>query len=174
MKILLAFHETDQRLFRGINRHFKNKILNTFFQVITHTGGARITITSILLLIILTDGPLMNVAVSSAIALALSHLPVQIMKKWYPRKRPYIILKDTFFPANPLKDHSFPSGHSTAIFSLVVPFIFFMPVLAIFLVPLAILVGISRVYLGLHFPTDVLVGAFLGTTAGFLSYFSMF
>jgi undecaprenyl-diphosphatase len=170
MKILLAFYETDQWLFRGINSHFKNKILNPFFRMITHTGGARITISSILLMILFSGGQLRSAAVASFAALTISHLPVHFIKKLYPRKRPYIILENTFFPANPLEDHSFPSGHTTAIFSSVLPFILLMPVLAAFLIPLAILVGISRVYLGLHYPSDVLVGALLGTTAGLLSY----
>lgn len=170
MKILLAFHDTDQRIFRGINRHFQNKQLNIFFRTFTHVGGARFTISSILLLIIFSGGQLRQTAVSSAAALALSHLPVHFIKKLYPRKRPYINLENTFFPANPLEDHSFPSGHTTAIFSLVLPFVLLMPALSAVMIPLAVLVGISRVYLGLHYPTDIFVGALLGTAAGILSY----
>lgn len=170
MKLLLAFYQTDQRIFRGINRHYQNRILNAFFRTITHIGGARFTIFSTVLLILFTGGQLKQAAVSSAVALALSHLPVHFIKKWYPRKRPYIILENTFFPSNPLQDHSFPSGHTTAIFSLVLPFILFMPVLSAALLPLAGMVAVSRVYLGLHYPTDILVGALLGTTAGILSY----
>jgi undecaprenyl-diphosphatase len=170
MKLLLAFYETDCRLFRGINRHFQNKILNHFFQIVTHGGGARFTILSILLMIACAGGHLRLVSVSSAVALALSHLPVHCLKKWYPRKRPYIFLEDTYFPANPLQDHSFPSGHTTAIFSLIIPFVLWIPSLSAALIPLAILVGISRVYLGLHYPTDVIAGSLLGTATGVLSY----
>ncbi|MCM3124301.1 phosphatase PAP2 family protein [Mesobacillus sp. AQ2] len=170
MKLLLVFYQTDQRIFRGINRHYQNKFLNAFFRTITHAGGARFTISSILLLVLFLNGPIRQAAFASAAALALSHLPVHFIKKWYPRKRPYIILENAFFPSNPLQDHSFPSGHTTAIFSLVLPFILFMPVLSAALVPLACMVALSRVYLGLHYPTDILVGALLGTTAGILSY----
>jgi undecaprenyl-diphosphatase len=170
MKLLLVFYETDRRIFRGINRHFQNRLLNAFFRSVTHAGGARFTISAVLLLILLSEGELRQTAISSAIALALSHLPVHLIKKWYPRKRPYIILENTFFPANPLEDHSFPSGHTTAIFSLVLPFILFMPALAVVLLPLAAIVALSRVYLGLHYPTDIFVGSLLGTAAGILSY----
>ncbi|WLR54498.1 phosphatase PAP2 family protein [Mesobacillus subterraneus] len=170
MKLLLVFYQTDQWIFRGINRHYHNRLLNAFFRNITHAGGARFTISAILLMIFLSAGELRQTAVASAIALTLSHLPVHLMKKWYPRKRPYISLENAFFPANPLEDHSFPSGHTTAIFSLVLPFVIYAPALAAVLLPLAVTVAISRVYLGLHYPTDIFAGSLLGSVAGILSY----
>lgn len=170
MKLLLAFYQTDQRIFRGINRHYQNRLFNAFFRTITHAGGARFTITAVLLLILLSEGNLRQTAFASAAALALSHLPVHLIKKWYPRKRPYISLENTFFPANPLEDHSFPSGHTTAIFSLALPFMLFMPVLTAVLLPLSAFVALSRVYLGLHYPTDIFVGSLLGSAAGIFTY----
>ncbi|WP_226646000.1 phosphatase PAP2 family protein [Mesobacillus subterraneus] len=170
MKRLLAFYQTDQRIFRGINRHYHNRLLNVFFRSVTHMGGARFTISAILMIISLSESELRQTAVASAAALAISHLPVHLIKKWYPRKRPYISLEDAFFPANPLEDHSFPSGHTTAIFSLVMPFMLFMPALTVVLLPLAASVAISRVYLGLHYPTDIFVGFLLGSAAGMISY----
>ncbi len=77
----------------------------------------------------------------------------------------------TKYPINPLKDHSFPSGHTTAIFSVVVPLLLYMPVLTIILAPIALSVGISRIYLGLHYPSDVLAGLCLGTLTGIISYY---
>lgn len=65
-------------------------------------------------------GSLHGAAIASAIALALSHIPVQILKRWYPRKRPYLTIQDAKYPLHPLTDHSFPSGHTTAIFSFIV------------------------------------------------------
>lgn len=169
-KMLKQFTEADQKLFRNVNQLFERKYLNVFFRNITHCGGATFTISSLLLLIIFTSGPIRFVALASAISLAVSHMPVAVLKKMYPRKRPYLVLDEINVTDKPLKDHSFPSGHTTAIFSVVVPFILYDPFLAIVLVPLAVSVGVSRMYLGLHYPSDVLAGIALGNATGILAY----
>ena len=116
------------------------------------------------------SGTLHQAAIATAISLAISHIPVQILKRWYPRKRPYLTIQDAKYPVHPLQDHSFPSGHTTAVFSVFIPFICYNPNLLIFLLPLALCVGISRIYLGLHYPSDVFVGMCLGTCSGIISF----
>ncbi|HEV7631790.1 MAG TPA: phosphatase PAP2 family protein, partial [Steroidobacteraceae bacterium] len=64
--------------------------------------------------------------------------------------------------AVPLDRFSFPSGHTlhAVSFTLIASMAF--PLLALLLVPLALLIALSRVVLGLHYPSDVLAGALLG------------
>lgn len=170
-KLLTNMYDFDCKLFRSVNRHFDHKILNFYFRTITHLGGAITTIAVCLIMFSFTKGLVQATSIASGAALLISHLPVTLVKKLYPRNRPYLTLLEAKVTANPLRDHSFPSGHTTAIFSVIIPFILLMPSLVLFLIPLAISVGLSRMYLGLHYPSDVIVGCILGTSSGFISYF---
>ncbi|MBS2970135.1 phosphatase PAP2 family protein [Metabacillus sp. KIGAM252] len=169
-KLIANMYDFECKLFRSVNRHFDRKFLNLYFRNITHVGGATLTILVCLAMILFAQGPVKWVAIASAASLALSHIPVAMVKKMYPRKRPYISLLETKVPANPLEDHSFPSGHTTAIFSVIIPFLLFMPSLALILIPLGISVGLSRIYLGLHYPSDVLAGCLLGTSTSIMTF----
>ena len=64
----------------------------------------------------------------------------------------------------PLDRYSFPSGHTLHAVSFTTIALAHFPELAIVLVPFALLVAVSRVVLGLHYPTDVAAGAVLGAT----------
>jgi len=171
MKLIYDLYEFECRLFHKINRHFNKGILNLFFRNGTHMGGATFLITCLFLLLILMNGQYRITVISCMISLTISHIPVHFVKKIYPRKRPYIALKHAHFPNNALKDYSFPSGHTTAIFSVVTPFVLMEPSLALILLPLAFFVGLSRIYLGLHYPSDVMAGGMLGIIGGCISYY---
>jgi undecaprenyl-diphosphatase len=170
-RLLYSFYDFECRIFKEVNRHFDKKTLNLFFRTITHIGGAVFTIMTTLLLLILLSEQAKWAAIASALSLTLSHLPVHFIKKMYPRKRPYMTLDSIRIPANPLQDHSFPSGHTTAIFSVITPFVLFLPELSIVLIPVGLCVGISRIYLGLHYPSDVIAGGILGSSVGTVCFY---
>ena len=162
-------YEQECTVFRFVNLKCHSRYLTSFLGLVTHAGGARATIFSTLLLCLFLQDSYRLWAFQSAIALTASHLPVQLIKKFYPRHRPYLSIPETKMLVYPLKDHSFPSGHTTAIFSVLTPFILHVPALSIPLTALACLVGLSRIYLGHHYPSDVLVGVILGVGSGVLA-----
>jgi undecaprenyl-diphosphatase len=86
--------------------------------------------------------------------------------------RPPDLLKDVqlvfAFNAADIHSRSWPSGHTTLAFALVVPFALMRPRAAPLLV-VPFLVGLSRIYVGAHFPSDVLAGAVIGSASGVLS-----
>lgn len=158
---MVGIYNFECRIFLGMNRLFHQKTLNRYFRSSTHLGGAMCTISD--------SGSVRTAGMASALALLVSHLQVMLIKKLYPRKRPYLTLKETQVLQNPLKDHSFPSGHTTAVFSVITPLMIFFPILALLLIPVGVSVGLSRIYLGLHYPSDVLAGTALGISVGTLS-----
>lgn len=159
----LQHHET--RMFRFVNQRIQHFFLDHIFNTITHLGGATATIVTSLCFALFGRGSLWAAGIQALIALTVSHLPVAVIKKKYPRLRPYLVLPQTIICKNPLTDHSFPSGHTTAIFSLIIPFVAAFPLMGLILLPLAFLVGLSRIYLGLHYPSDCLAGCVIGTVA---------
>lgn len=166
--MLSMMYDFECRLFRYVNKGFHIKPLNLYFRLVTHLGSAFFTIFTSLCLLLFMPEQHKNVAIYSAGALVISHLPVAIIKKWYPRKRPYLVLENTSVTSNPLKDYSFPSGHTTACFSIIVPIILSFPTTALVLIPLAVSVAMSRIVLGLHYPSDVAAGIILGSATALL------
>jgi len=79
------------------------------------------------------------------------------------RERPYISLEGIVPGAKPLDRYSFPSGHTLHAFSFSILAVAGYPELAWVCVPLTMLIALSRVMLGLHYPSDVVAGALLGS-----------
>jgi undecaprenyl-diphosphatase len=109
------------------------------------------------------------------IHMALAGLSGTLLYKWLKgktlRPRPYEVHQDIWLTGTPLDKFSFPSGHTlhAVVFSLVA--IGYYPALAIIVVPFAVIVGLSRVVLGLHYPSDVIAGAVIGATIARASFF---
>lgn len=169
VKWVHQLYQFECDVYLSINHRFDRKHLNLFFRQITHFGGATFTICCTVLFLLFFAFPVKLWGFEMAFSLTASHLFVVLMKKVYPRSRPYLLLTDAKVVDNPLTDHSFPSGHTTAIFSIITPLIIHLPMLGIILYPLAFCVGLSRIFLGLHYPSDVLAGATVGTLFGLLA-----
>ncbi|MEM6453638.1 MAG: phosphatase PAP2 family protein [Acidobacteriota bacterium] len=88
------------------------------------------------------------------------------MKHRFARERPYITHRaHGLLPHEwPMDRYSFPSGHTLHSWAFSVVLIAAFPVTAWWLVPFTLLVGPSRVVLGLHHPTDIAAGALIGVS----------
>jgi undecaprenyl-diphosphatase len=95
--------------------------------------------------------------------LIISHLLVQAMKRTVGRGRPSRV-HDLAVIREPDR-FSFPSGHATASLAVALSYAVAFPLLAEPLVLLALLVGYSRVRLGVHYPSDVLAGQLLAAVS---------
>ena len=94
-----------------------------------------------------------------------------IIKNLVARPRPYWIDESITLLIPGLSDYSFPSGHTLASFEAAIMIFLFNKKWGIPAIILSVLIGISRLYLFVHFPTDVLAGAILGTIISLTVYY---
>lgn len=85
-----------------------------------------------------------------------------VLKHLIARPRPYHVLAMTHTIGPLASGYSFPSGHATASFALAVAVCFAWPKLKGLPLLLALAIGLSRIVVGMHYPSDVLGGAVLG------------
>lgn len=109
---------------------------------------------------------------SLILAVALSYALVNVgLKPWVARMRPNFAIPQTILWGGALDDFSFPSGHATSSFAAAYVLGKKRKRLRLLLYLLAALISFSRVYLGFHYPSDVIVGAVLGVLIGKISIF---
>ena len=133
---------------------------------LTHLGGVWGSITLALCATWLPGGSV-SLAWRALLVLGVSHAVVQIIKRRAVRERPNKRLLWDACIAVP-DPFSFPSGHACAIMAVAYVISMALPVLAWVLLPVAMLVGASRVVLGVHYPGDVLVGQSLAIATAHL------
>ncbi len=80
------------------------------------------------------------------------------------RPRPYQVHQVIVLGERPLDHFSFPSGHTLHAVMVTITLGYIQPILLILMLPFTVLVALSRMVLGLHYPSDVIVGATIGTT----------
>jgi membrane-associated phospholipid phosphatase len=99
-------------------------------------------------------------------------LLLELVKFIFHRSRPFIRITQTRIIGRQAIGRSFPSGHTSQVFLLAALFTqhFHLAVWVVFLLyAAAVLVGITRMYVGAHYPRDVLAGAILGSVWGLLA-----
>lgn len=93
-----------------------------------------------------------------------------ILKNLIARQRPCWIDESVKLIIETPKDFSFPSGHTFSSFAASLSIFMYHKKLGISAFILAVLIAFSRLYLFVHFPTDIIGGIILGITASYVSY----
>ena len=94
------------------------------------------------------------------------------MKQFAGRQRPCHIQPHCWAKLLPPDQFSFPSGHTMTAFAVAVPLSLSYPPFAIGLLFCALSIAMSRILLGMHFLSDVVAAALIGTGLGYAGYFA--
>ena len=140
----------------------------SFWTTVTHLGRARASICACLLSLAIPSVTVL-IAWRALLLLGLSHAVVQVVKRFAGRERPTASLSYQALVAVPDR-FSFPSGHACAAMAVAVAYAWAFPALALPLLLLALIVGASRVMLGVHYPGDVAVGQAIALGCGYVMF----
>ncbi|SCY30218.1 phosphatase PAP2 family protein [Alkaliphilus peptidifermentans] len=155
----------DISLFYLFNRKIHCDFLDFLMKNITHLGSTTFTTLLSLFLFFYPKEEVRLIGTKMMISLLTTVLIVQFIKRTVNRPRPYITFSD-IIPINPPNcSYSFPSGHTCAAFSMAIILSKNFPPHSLVFITLAIMVGLSRIYLGVHYPTDTIIGATLAFIA---------
>jgi undecaprenyl-diphosphatase len=103
-----------------------------------------------------------------AVALADS-VSYRLVKQHVQRERPERVMPNVQLKTHSHSGDSFPSIHTSNIFAAAVVLRYMYPALRSFVFIIAFLIGYSRIYVGVHFPLDVVGGAIIGYFCGFFT-----
>lgn len=164
LELLAWLDHAELTACRRLNRVvLRARALKTF-QVASRLGDGVLWCTLIAVLALGFGAQGRLVALQCAFAGVAGLLIYRQIKSVLVRERPYMTHAAIVCAGKPLDRFSFPSGHTLHAVSFTLIAAGAFPVLALVLVPAAVLIALSRVVLGLHYPTDVLAGALLGAT----------
>jgi undecaprenyl-diphosphatase len=155
-----SLNNLDVLLFYMINVGLHNSFLDVIMKIITNAGTQIFWIGICVVLFIFGGERGKNVALLCIIGLLLGYFISEFLKYAIARPRPFIVLNGVNLVTS-MDGYSFPSGHAVTSFTGCIiigkGYGFFYPLLI-----LASVVAFSRIYLGVHYPSDVIFGVLIG------------
>ncbi|MBK7632718.1 MAG: phosphatase PAP2 family protein [Ignavibacteriales bacterium] len=163
-------YSIDLSVLYFFNHTISTPFLDKFFSIITNVNNWYITYTILLGISFVKGGTRGKLAVLGVILLIVvtDQTGYRILKEFFARTRPCNVLADVLTPLGCTGSFSFPSNHALNNFAVAMFFYRLFPKLKWILFVIASLIAISRVYLGLHYPSDILGGAIIGSAFGYI------
>jgi undecaprenyl-diphosphatase len=168
-ELIRRFDAAEERWCLAFNRWSDRRAVRLFFAMISRLGNGVFWYVLVLGLPVLFGMGAMTRTLQISVTGVIGLLIYKWLKQRFVRERPYISHLRIRVGTVPLDRYSFPSGHTLHATSFAILLTVYFPILAWVVVPFAILVALSRMVLGLHYPTDVVVGALIGTGLAVLS-----
>ena len=156
----------DAAIFYLFNRACDNPVLDNIMLLVTEMGSGAFIAAVAVMLLFFKEKKFRMTSILLLAGLTVSYYGVQILKDFVARPRPFFTLENVnvIFVTN---GFSFPSNHAAIAFLAAVILSKYFRKSPVFY-GLAVIVAVSRLYLGVHFPSDVFVGACVGMIIGYV------
>lgn len=166
LKALIALDSISLLWFNRLQCHSP---LTKSFRIISHSGDGYLYL-AITLIVLMQPSPHHLLFIQAVLLGFLFEIPSFIcLKQILKRNRPFNVLSFCQPAVKPSDQFSMPSGHTAAAFLMACIIAFCFPSFSLIAYIWASLIGVSRVFLGVHYPTDIVVGALLGYGCATLS-----
>jgi undecaprenyl-diphosphatase len=158
----------DRRLYRVLNDLPHTKVSDRYVSTLSDLGEGIGWVAGGIALAILGGPKGRRAGAATALAsVGATYVVQQHVKPIFRRVRPFVNREARVVGVRP-DDHSFPSGHTASSFAAATALAFYYPKAAPLAYAVATAVGMSRVHLGVHFPSDAAVGGVIGIGIGTL------
>lgn len=154
----------DRALFVFLNGRWHTPWLDRFFPFITDLENFHLYLVAVWVALVLFGGARgRRAAFLVALALAATDMAVNdLVKPWVGRMRPCLVVPEARVLVDFARSLSFPSSHAGNICAAMSVMSFFYRRWSPLFILVALLVSYSRIYVGVHYPLDVLAGAIIG------------
>ena len=166
MRALRSIHQFDVKTFHWFLKRKHRGQMAKASRYVSRTGDGPLYVTSAIWIAYAIDSSFLTLFLA---AFTLERGLYLILKHYFKRNRPPNAIPGFNSVIVPSDQFSFPSGHTSAAFTMAILVASLYPPALWILVPWAGAIGLARVMLGVHFPTDIFAGAILGSATAILA-----
>lgn len=169
MKLIHQLNDHEIPLCRLFNRINRLRPVSLLFAAVSRLGNGVFWYVLMTLLPVFYGWEAVGASVHMGLVALVGLLIYKWLKTSTERLRPYSYA-DGFLQNVPALDQfSFPSGHTLHAVGFTIVLLHYYPEWSVLVIPFAAMVALSRVVLGLHYPSDVLIGAAIGAAVAQIS-----
>lgn len=163
-------YSVDVAIFYFINVNLANPVTDKLMPFITDVKNWYITYVLLWFIVLFKGGKYrVGLAIGMILLVVISdQISSTLLKHLFERPRPCKVLENVHLLVGCTDSYSFPSSHAVNNFAAAMFFTFFYRHLKWILFSVASLMALSRIFVGVHYPSDVVGGALIGLVIGYV------